>query len=308
MTVRFQFGPATIDLVADRWPEDVTAGHYGPFVSNPEGPADLTIHVHRDRAPSCGRVSPAAQLPTNWALYRCRSGYRLEILEQVTFAPRQIVLLDRSLSRADVYAASGAGLPGYPPGSWCLALVMNPFVQWWLTAFLALRARGVLLHASAAAFNGAGLAFAGPSGAGKTTTVRRCRDRAGAVVLNDERIIVWRTAEGVKVAGTPWHGELPEVAALVVPLVGLFMLTKNATNRYLPWPPPRMVAGIMSEAFLPIWSVEAMAGLLEAAEQIARAVPSGELQLANDRDVADYLRRFVDVGPSTPWAVAVGSP
>ncbi len=288
MTLWLRIGPATIAIVADRLPDDVGRPNYRPFLSVEPRLAALTIRVRVDPPPPRDHASPIGEVPAQWALYRADSGYRLEVFEQIQGRPRQIVLLSEALDRADVHLLEHPGMPEYPRARWFLALLMNPLIQWWLTAHLALRGDGLIVHAAAAVLNGRGLAFVGPSGAGKTTVVRWCRER-GAVVLNDERILIWRDAQGFRVGGTPWHGELPEVSSSTAPLGRVFLLAHGETNRFSRWRPARAVAQVVPEAFLPIWSPEAMAGLLHVSERLVREVPTGELRFVNSPTVGDYL-------------------
>ena len=291
MTLQLRIGPATIAILADKLPDDVGRQNYRPFLTREPRAATLTIRVRIDPPPPRDDVSPIGEVPAQWTLYRTRSGYRLEVFEQIRGRPRQVVLLSEALDRADVHLLEHPGMPDYPRARWFLAILMSPFIQWWLTAHLALRGNGLIVHASAAVLNGRGLAFVGPSDAGKTTVVRWCRD-VGAVVLNDERIVIWRDARGFRVSGTPWHGELPVVSSSTAALDGVFLLAHGETNRFSCWRPARAVAHIVPEAFLPIWSREAMAGLLHASEGLVREVPTGELRFVNAPSVGDYLEAY----------------
>jgi hypothetical protein len=295
MRLQLRIGPASIAIHADSLPDDVARENYVPFLSSDDGPATLTIRVHTTLCAKRGRAQfqePIARLPTQWELFPDGNGYRLEILEQVEFSPRQVVLLNQALDEADVYQLPHRGMPALE-GGWCLALVMNPFIQWWLTAHLALRRQGLIVHGSGVAIDRVGLAFVGPSEAGKTTIARWCRDRAAALLLNDERIVIWRqNGRAVCVSGTPWHGELPHVAAATAPLAGVFFLDKGDANLFTRWTAARSVSHLVPECFLPLWSAEAMSGLLQTADDFISQVPSGELQFVNGPAVADYLQHY----------------
>lgn len=300
MTLRLRIGPAIIAIVANRPPDDLARASYLPFVYSGQESPTLMIRIHTDPPPSRGEAPLIGQLATQWDLFKHGSGYRLEIFEQIQFRPKQIALINHAFDQADVYLLEQRGMPEYPQARWFLALLMNPFLQWWLTAHLARQAQGLVVHASAVALRGLGLAFVGPSGAGKTTIVRRCRDGAGAVVLNDERILIWRDEQGFQVSGTPWPGELQEASPLSVPLAGVFALRKGETNRLEQLLPIERVSRFVPEAFLPIWSPEAMAGLLETSDRLLREVPSGELQFVNGPSIVDYVVEYVNERTASP--------
>ena len=297
MRLRLRIGPATLDALADCLPEDVGRPNYVPFLcdATPASRPDVTLRIRMDAPPARGDAHLIHELPRNWALYSQGGGYRLEVMEQITFQPRQIVLLRRELNDGDVYTVPD---PLMPEEAWSLASLMSPFVQWWLAAWLAIRRAGLVVHASAVSMNGAGLAFVGPSGAGKTTMARWCQARAGAVVLNDERIILSRGAAGFEVSGTPWHGEWAELSAGTAPLAALCVLQKAEANCFERLSPASTIARVVPESFLPIWSIDAMHGLLETAERAAREVPSGELRFANDWAITDYLLEYLDGKPT----------
>ncbi len=296
MTLRLKIGPAVIEIQADRPPCDRHSSCV-PFEYSGEESTTLTIRVRTDGPLPRGNATLIGECATQWQLYEQGDGRRLEILEQVHFQPKQVALINRALDEVDFHLLPLPRSPELHQTRWLLGEVMNPFVQWWWTAWAALRTEGMILHGSATSLRGQGRAFVGPSQAGKTTIVRRCRDHAAGTVLNDDRILIWRSQQGFQVSGTPWPGELREVSPVTVPLVQLCILRKAQANRFVSLPPVQRLTRLIPEAFLPIWTREGMEGLMEIATRLAEEVPAGELQFVNDPSVAGFLQELTGVYP-----------
>ena len=299
VTLKLKIGPAIITIVADTFPEDDSLSSYRPFEYSGGESANLTLRIRTDPPPPRRNAPLIGELETQWQLYTQEGGQggrRLEILEQISFQPKQVALINTTFDQVDLHLLQLTDqIPGYPRSGWYLEEIMFPFIQWWLTAWAALRREGMVLHGSAISLNGEGLAFVGPTGSGKTTVVRRCRDQAKGTVLNDERIFIWKSEGGFQVSGTPWHGELPKVSYMSVPFIRLCFLQKGKVNRFIPLSPVQSLTHLMPQAFLPIWSREGMEGLLEINTQLLKEVPSGELQFVNDSSVVDFIQELITV-------------
>jgi hypothetical protein len=303
--VRFKIGPAAIEILAARSPHGGLPPNYVPFVDRGNDCPALSVRVRTDLPPEPGDAPLIGELDTQWRLYAQDIGLRLEVLDQINFLPKQVGLFSCDLNQVDVHVLQyPKGMPNFPQDGWGLEDLMTPLIQWWLTAWVVLKAQGMILHASAVSIRDKGLAFVGPSGAGKTTSVRHCRDGAGTTVLNDDRIVVWKEGETWKVSGTPWHGAVSDVSSITVPLGRLCMLRKARANRFVPLTQAQLLNHLIPEAFLPIWSREGMERLLETSARLANDVPCGELQCVNDPSLAAYLLGLVE---AIPRAASVGS-
>lgn len=136
-----------------------------------------------------------------------------------------------------------------------------------------------------------GLAFSGPSGAGKTTISRWFQQQGRAVVLSDERILVWKEQGRWRVGGTPWHGELHEVSPLTAPLARFFLLEKAPQNRFIPVSAGELVRRVACEAFIPLWSRERMENLVDNISSLSADLECGWFQCVNGPSVvAEALR------------------
>lgn len=95
-----------------------------------------------------------------------------------------------------------------------------------------LRHEGMMLHASAVAYNGRAYLFSGPSGIGKSTHSRLWQQAFGdeAVVFNDDKPAL-RFLDGRWYAyGTPWCGKDGINKNMKVPLAGICFLEQGEEN------------------------------------------------------------------------------
>lgn len=290
MSLRLKIGPAVVAVVADFPIHDRSYWRYGPFAYSGTEPPTATIRVQTDPPPPRGDAARVGEFVRHWKVYAQGESLRLEILEQTELRPKQVACINRTFDQVDLHVMSWAD---FPEASGWEMNELEPLLQWYLTARLALRAEGVILHGSAVCVEGGGLVFVGPSGAGKTTLAGWCRDEAGATVLNDERIVMWRDRNGWQVAGTPWRGELSEVSGGGVPLRQIFFLRQAGAHRFVRRPPAQCLTELIPQCFLPIWSRKGMECLLATAAGLAAEIPSGELQFAKDRSIVSYLQRLV---------------
>jgi len=167
-----------------------------------------------------------------------------------------------------------------------------------VAATAAPRAEALLVHGCALEVPGAGGAwlFVGPSGAGKSTMARRL---PGWRLLADDTVIVSRSADGFRVAGTPFAGKerLPRDGRSL-PLRRLVTLT--------PRRPLNLTAIGAAEAFRELLSrtmwfaprAEATRLLWELAAALAAEVPAARLESALGDDVGSLILRAAPPPPA----------
>mgnify|MGYP003335436350 CR=1 FL=1 len=84
---------------------------------------------------------------------------------------------------------------------------------------------GMMLHASAAKYDGRVYLFSGPCGIGKTTHTKLWEKYfPGAVVINDDKPALRREAGKWMVYGTPWCGKNGINSNASAPLAGICFL------------------------------------------------------------------------------------
>jgi len=92
---------------------------------------------------------------------------------------------------------------------------------------------GCYMHSSGIVFNEKGFLFVGHSEAGKSTTSLMMKKHGGEI-LCDDRIIIRKNPEGLKVYGTWSHGDVPDISPNSAPLKGIFFLEQSEENKIIP--------------------------------------------------------------------------
>ncbi|MBI4124633.1 MAG: hypothetical protein HY466_01705 [Deltaproteobacteria bacterium] len=292
MTLRLKIGPYVIALVSTVPPEEKGNGSYSPFFYQGEDASNLFIRVREGLPVPLARPALAGELPKHWRLFKEGEGWRFELLDPLHFKTKQAAKISSDFRSADFYFCGEQGVL-FSTRPWPLSQ-MTPFLQWWLTAYGAMRKIGFFIHASASAFPGkGGIVFAGPSGAGKTTLAMLCREHGGAVLLNDERSMLWRDESGFRVSGTPWPGKSQEVSPLSAPLATLFLIKKAEQNRFVPVSKKGILDRLIPELFLPSWNREAMSGLFEFCDRLIQKVPVMELHFRQNAGAVEMVKKIM---------------
>jgi len=197
----------------------------------------------------------------------------------------QVVITDTRYKMIDVYFPDAKLFQERSLQS----IVSIPTDQTILAPILAER-QACLIHSAGLIFNGAGLLFVGHSEAGKSTMVKLLRDESE--ILCDDRIILRRWPDGIKIHGTWSHGEIPDVSPASAPLRALLFLEKAPHNALVP-----MTPGEVARA-LPQYVIKALAGrewwmkTLDLVEHVAREVPAYRVQFDKSGEIKQLLRQL----------------
>ena len=288
-----QIGPALITVEAAVPSRPWPPLSYAKFEASSSESSDLTIRVRNDSPPSLKNAVHQCEVKNHWKLFKAENGFYLEVYEQIGFEAKQVIFINAEWNQADFFSFQEKKPNGFSSKEWSIGEIFAPFVQWWLTGWLASQKKGLIVHGSAVSLGDLAFAFVGPSGAGKTTIARLCRDEGGKTVLNDERIILWQGQEGWRVSGTPWSGMLYEVASLTQPLAGVCILNKATVNQFTSWASEKMLTHLLPEVFFPIWDFGRTKGLVETVSRLTQEVPCGELSFRNDASVLEYLEELI---------------
>jgi hypothetical protein len=144
---------------------------------------------------------------------------------------------------------------------------------------------GILLHAAAVVRAGAGYAFVGASGTGKTTLARLCVEHT---VLNDEIALVHPyPGDEPRLVGTPFNGFFPEKKPGSAPLRAVFLLRHGEQSRVLERGPGEMAAALTTQIVPPIGLGEFLtekttAAMFERARWLVEHVPVRILEFRPD--------------------------
>ena len=144
----------------------------------------------------------------------------------------------------------------------------------------------MLLHSSFVEMDGKAVLFSGPSGAGKSTMADLWQTHLGAQIINGDRTIIQKNAQGFTAAGSIWAGSSCIYRQVTLPLAGIFLLNQAPENR---------VERLGFDAFVPLFSqtilnswdrdfMDRMAGLYDA---LLADIPVYRLHCRPDRDAVE---------------------
>jgi hypothetical protein len=154
---------------------------------------------------------------------------------------------------------------------------------------------GIELHAcGVATAEGHGLLFAGQSGDGKTTTARLWEAVPGAVILSDDRIVIRRTPDGLRMFGTPWHGESELASNLDAPLSAVFLLGRGARNEVAALSPGEAAAGLFARAFVPLYRSDFVERGLALLQEVVSSALCYSFGFVPDDGAPEFVRRLVE--------------
>ncbi len=141
-------------------------------------------------------------------------------------------------------------------------------------ALLAYRAGGLLFHAAGVVHRGRAFLFFGPSGSGKTTVAR---NSPGAVILNDDLIILRPDSPGWRAHGTPFTNpsQIPPANASA-PVAAFLRLSQSAEVRLEPLRPAQALAELLASA--PILNASPQPPI-ERCQQLLAVIPAYRLHL-----------------------------
>jgi len=163
----------------------------------------------------------------------------------------------------------------------------------------------LIVHASGIEDDGAGYAFVGHAGAGKSTLIGevvsplgRAADaattngerRGAPVVLGEDQVIV-RCREGqFLVYGTPWHTNPARCSPGGVPLKKLFFLNRAAGHGVEPCGRRAGIERLLQDAFIPYYNRAGTERILDTLLRLAEQVPFYTLDFRIGADVMSLIR------------------
>jgi hypothetical protein len=166
-----------------------------------------------------------------------------------------------------------------------------------------LRYNGMMLHASAVAYNGRAYLFSGPSGIGKSTHTRLWKRTFGdsVIVFNDDKPAL-RFLDGQWYAyGTPWCGKDGINQNMRVPLAGICFLEKGQENAISLLSPKEAVPHIISQTMYRFKKSENTQLFLKNLDRLVMSIPMFYLVNRADAESArlsytHMLRQAAELG------------
>ena len=151
-----------------------------------------------------------------------------------------------------------------------------------------LRFHGMMLHASAVAFDGRAYLFSAPSGTGKSTHTKLWQAVFGdaAQVFNDDKPAL-RHLDGVWYAyGTPWSGKDGINQNKKLLLGGICYLKRGTENKIRRLTPQEAMKRIVSQTMRRFALVENLDLMLGHVDLLVRNIPVYELECLPNEDAA----------------------
>jgi hypothetical protein len=172
--------------------------------------------------------------------------------------------------------------------------------------------------------DGIGNLFVGHSGAGKSTTTRLWTACEDVEVLSDDRIILRRDesdnevgilrlrdrsasptgpfaqddkpkkTSGIRMYGTPWHGEAAYASPGRAPLARIFILQHGHGNILTRLSPSQAVAELFARSFVPFHRHEYVESALEFLQEVVDSVPVYHYAFEPDQRAVDTILNFHD--------------
>lgn len=143
--------------------------------------------------------------------------------------------------------------------------------------------------------DGTGNLFVGHSGAGKSTTTRLWTSLENVEVLSDDRIIVRRApGGGLRMYGTPWHGEAMYASPGSAILARIFVLEHGHGNVVTRLSRSEAVAELFARSFVPFHQHEYVDSALVFLEGVVDSIPVYSYDFEPDRRAVETILNFHD--------------
>ncbi len=222
-----------------------------------------------------------------WTLQACGSDYVFDFSSPIAGAePYKRLIVNSDFSSACLlvrsFGESEIDPLEYPTDE---LLVMH-----WLA-----QGRGVEVHGCGLIDSVAGgQLLIGHSGAGKSTTTRLWTSTRNVEVLSDDRIILRRNPDGLRMYGTPWHGECGLASARSADISRIFVIEHGSENKITRLSPSQAVAEIFVRSFVPFHDREGLDRTLRYLQELASVVACYRFQFVPDAGAVESILNFHD--------------
>jgi hypothetical protein len=256
---------------------------YTRFVRPDASGKQLTLNV-RDGAPAptYGWQSVFYDADT-WQLWR-DLGSRLVFTAPKHCPPRRQLTVEATFGTGHVIgefsANCASGQTIYPLQNMDFVLYAN-----WLAEY-----GDLILHACGVDDSGAGFAFLGAAGAGKSTLASAMAVDPSITVLGEDNVIV-RCIDGHWLLyGTPWHTNPARCAPGGVPLRNVFFLDRAAAPGIRTIGCRDGIRDILQNSFIPYYSRVGVGRILDSLSHLAEQIPFHSLSYRLGSDVLRLIR------------------
>lgn len=251
----------------------------------------IDISLEMGNFPDTGKMKMAFESGQSWALFVEGNDCFLEYKPPGFQEPFWIAHCDSRFEKATVHFGRMMTVREEvnPP-------VLNPLfypLDQLLLMFMLIRRNGALIHAAGFSLMGNGFAFPGKSGAGKSTLSRLFLGSKGVAMLSDDRVVIRRIEDELKIYGTPWAGDAGIAENREFPLKGIFFICHGDKNSIKELNHKEALVRLMPVTSIPWYDDDAVSRMLFFCEDIAMNVPAYELYFKPDIEAVDFLKGFI---------------
>jgi hypothetical protein len=130
--------------------------------------------------------------------------------------------------------------------------------------------------------------FSGPSGAGKSTQARLWQEHLGASIINGDRTVIRRTADGFLGGGSMWSGTSKIFHPGCAPIAGIILVEHGSEDR---------LERLGFEAFKPLltqtivnsWDPDFMDRVIQLISELMNSIPIYRLSCLPHTDAVDLV-------------------
>jgi hypothetical protein len=150
---------------------------------------------------------------------------------------------------------------------------------------------GLLLHASLIKLDGKAIAFAGPSGIGKSTQADLWQQYFGAQIVNGDRAVLRKTADGWMAYGSPYAGTSGIYKNDSAPLSAIVFLSQATENRLQQLTSADAFRHLYPELSIHHWDKQFVAQATDIALSLLSEIPVYWLECRPDQSAAALTKK-----------------
>lgn len=205
-------------------------------------------------------------------------------------APRD--LTPYAVARTD-HEAGLIGVDYLEKGAHCVSQMDNSFFHLGFEGLL-IRHDRICFHASCIRTDRGGILFSGPSGIGKSTQAQLWCSHRGAELINGDRPILQKTADGFLAWGSPYAGSSRCYVNDSVPVSVLVFLAQEPRNRIRRLRPGEAFRRIYAQLTMYSWDREFVERAFTLAAALAEQVPCFEYGCVPDVSAVEFLEQSLE--------------
>lgn len=178
-------------------------------------------------------------------------------------------------------------------GARCVSEMHNSFFHLGLESLLLTKNR-LCLHASCVQTHLGGILFSGPSGIGKSTQSELWCQHRGAKLINGDRPILSKTAQGWLAWGSPYAGSSRCHINESCPVSAIVMLRQESGCALRRLSQPEAFRAIWSGLTMNSWNEKLVERAVELTTELIIQIPVYEFACTPDERAVEYLERELE--------------